>query len=568
MERLHKFQTEVDQVRNHCGYFLLEDWCIVSAKGKEAFSFLQTQTTNDVLQINIGQGQNNAITDRQARLIANFSLHQIEKHEAWILVESSQKDNLLNHLENYHFREDVKFTPLNCKLLSLQGPKSPLILERVFANQGLPEKPSDINQLNLDRSWVNVIMKSMTGEEGYILCFQSDIKDNLVEQILNTDAPPVKVSETAREVLRIEAGIPLFGKDMDQKNILPETGLEHTSVSYNKGCYIGQEVIARIKTYGAPNLALMGLTIEGLEVPVYNGTLRLGEKKIGTIKSSINSVTLDKIISLAYIQKDHRSPDIDLEVTIDDVTFKVKTSLLPFYQAQTRKDHSNRLLNQALKIYKDQDDLERPIKLLRESIELDAKNAEAYEALGVFLSKQDKLDEAISLMKRLAEINPKEIMAHTNLSVYYMKQGRIEDAENEKAEATALQFEQAIEKNMAKKLLKKEEEQKKKEMEERVGMFKKVLEIDPKDQVANFGLGSIYLETGRYQEGLEPLKTVIEEYKDYSAAYLLLGKTLEKLSNKEEAIETYKKGIAAASKKGDLMPLKDMQNRMNQLLHQ
>lgn len=568
MERLHKFQTEVDQVRNHCGYFLLEDWCIVSAKGKEAFSFLQTQTTNDVLQINIGQGQNNAITDRQARLIANFSLHQIEKHEAWILVESSQKDNLLNHLENYHFREDVKFTPLNCKLLSLQGPKSPLILERVFANQGLPEKPSDINQLNLDRSWVNVIMKSMTGEEGYILCFQSDIKDNLVEQILNTDAPPVKVSETAREVLRIEAGIPLFGKDMDQKNILPETGLEHTSVSYNKGCYIGQEVIARIKTYGAPNLALMGLTIEGLEVPVYNGTLRLGEKKIGTIKSSINSVTLDKIISLAYIQKDHRSPDIDLEVTIDDVPFKVKTSLLPFYQAQTRKDHSNRLLNQALKIYKDQDDLERPIKLLRESIELDAKNAEAYEALGVFLSKQDKLDEAISLMKRLAEINPKEIMAHTNLSVYYMKQGRIEDAENEKAEATALQFEQAIEKNMAKKLLKKEEEQKKKEMEERVGMFKKVLEIDPKDQVANFGLGSIYLETGRYQEGLEPLKTVIEEYKDYSAAYLLLGKTLEKLSNKEEAIETYKKGIAAASKKGDLMPLKDMQNRMNQLLHQ
>ena len=158
-------------------------------------------------------------------------------------------------------------------------------------------------------------------------------------------------------------------------------------------------------------------------------------------------------------------------------------------------------------------------------------------------------------------------MARTNLSVYYMKQGRIEDAEIEKGEATALQFEQLIEKNMAKKLKKKEAELKKKEMEDRVGMFKKVLEIDPKDQVANFGLGSIYLETGRYQEGREPLKTVIEEYQDYSAAYLLLGKTWEKLSNQEEAIETYKKGIAAASKKGDLMPLKDMQNRMNQLLH-
>jgi len=560
-------QTEVDQVRNHCGYFLLEDWCIISAKGKETFSFLQTQTTNDVLQIQLGQGQYNAITDRQARLIANFSIHRVAEHEALILVESSQKELLLNHLETYHFREDVLFTALNCKLLALQGPKSPLILEKVFENQNLPEKPNDTTQLTLDGNRVEIIMKSLTGDEGHILCFQNEFKDKLIQKFLKTNTPPVKVSENAREVLRIEAGIPIFGKDMDQKSILPETGLEHTSVSYNKGCYIGQEVIARIKTYGAPNFALMGLTVEGFGLPPFNGILRLGEKKIGTIKSSVRSVTLNKIISLAYMHKEHRSPDIDLDVTIEKKSFKVKTCLLPFYQSQTRKDHSKRLLTQALQIYKEQDDLDRPIAILRESIELDAKNAEAYEALGVFLAKQDKLDEAIALMKRLTEINPKEIMARTNLSVYYMKLGRIEDAENEKAEATALQFEQVIEKNMAKKLKKKEAELKKKEMEDRVGMFKKVLEIDPKDQVANFGLGSIYLETGRYQEGLEPLKTVIEAYQDYSAAYLLLGKTWEKLSNQEEAIKTYKKGIAAASKKGDLMPLMDMQNRMNQLLH-
>lgn len=557
--------NEVDQVRNHCGYFLLEDWCVISAKGKETFSFLQTQSTNDVLQIQIGQGQNNAITDRQARLIASFSVHRTGEHSALILIDASQKELLLNHLASYHFREDVEFAVLNCKLLALQGPKSSLVLEKVFENQTLPEKPNDTVQLTLNGKQVDLIVKSLTGEEGHILCFQDE--DNLIPQILKSDLPPIKVGETAREVLRIEAGIPIFGKDMDGKNILPETGLEHSSVSYNKGCYIGQEVIARIKTYGAPNFALMGLTIEGDDLPPYNGTLRLGDKKIGTLKSSVHSVTLNKIISLAYMHKEHRSPDIYLEVTIDNDPFKVKTCLLPFYQSQTRKDHSKKLLNKALQIYKDQDDLEHPIAILREAIELDAKNADAYEALGVFLSKQDKLDEAIALMKRLAEINPQEIMAHTNLSVYYMKLGRIEDAEQEKAEATALQFEKAIEKSMAKKLKKKEAEQKQKEMEERVGMFKKVLEIDPKDQVANFGLGSIYLETGRYQEGLEPLKTVIAEYQDYSAAYLLLGKTWEKLSNKEEAIETYKKGIAAASKKGDLMPLKDMQNRMKQLLH-
>ncbi len=559
-------QTEVNQIRNQCGYFLLDDWCIISVKGKETFTFLQTQTTNDVLQIQIGQGQNNAITDRQARLIANFSVHRAAENEALIMVESSQKELLLNHIKTYLFREEVEFTALNYTLLALQGPKSPLVLEKIFEDQSLPDKPNDTAQLTLDGNQVDLILRSLTGEEGHILCFQNELKDSLIQKILNTETPLIEVGKTAREVLRIEAGIPIFGKDMDQKNILPETGLEHSCVSYNKGCYIGQEVIARIKTYGAANFALMGLIIEGSDLPPYNGTLRLGDKKIGTIKSSVRSVSLGKIISLAYIQKDHRSPDIDLEATIDNSSVKVKTCLLPFYQAQTRKDHSKNLLTQALKVYKDQEDLDRPIAILRESIELDPKNAAAYEALGVFLSKQDKLDEAIALMKRLTEINPQEIMAHSNLSVYYMKQGRIEDAENEKAEATAIQFEQAIEKNMAKKLKKKEAEQKKKDMEERVGMFKQVLEIDPKDQVANFGLGSIYLETGRYQEGLEPLKTVVEEYQDYSAAYLLLGKTWEKLSNKEEAIEVYKKGIAAASKKGDLMPLKDMQNRMNQLL--
>ncbi len=183
------------------------------------------------------------------------------------------------------------------------------------------------------------------------------------------------------------------------------------------------------------------------------------------------------------------------------------------------------------------------------------------------LSKQDKLDEAISVMKRLAEIDPTEIMAHTNLSIYYMKQGRIEDAEKEKAEATAIQFEQMVAQNMAKKQKQQQEEKAHQERERQIEMFKQVLEIDPVDQIANFGLGSVYYEQGRYGEAVDPLRIVIRENKDYSAAYLLLGKNLEKLDQREEALEVYRQGIAAASKKGDLMPLKEMQNRQHQLLH-
>jgi folate-binding protein YgfZ len=559
MQLTAEIQEEIDQVRKDCGYFFMDGWSILTAKGKDTLTFLQTQTTNDALQLQVGQGQSSAVTDRQARLIANFSIHRIDENEVWLLSDNCK--TLHDHLESYHFREDVAFDTLELDLLALQGPKSILLLEKLFTS--LPEKPNGITR----HESFTLIKKSLTGEEGFIICFPTSEKDELLQKLADAGIRPEKIGEQAREVLRIEAGLPIFGKDMDGKNILPETGLEHSSVSYNKGCYIGQEVIARIKTYGAPNFALMGLTIEGPISPPMNSSIMLDDKKIGTVKSSVRSATLNKLIALAYLHKDHRSPDVEMEVSIDERPFKIKTCLLPFYQAATRKEHSKKLLNEALQIYKEQDDLDQPISILREAIDIYPKHAEAYEALGVFLAKQDKLDEAIALMKRLTEINPQEIMAHTNLSVYYMKQGRIEDAELEKGEATALQFEQAIEKSMAKKMKKKEAVQRKQEMEEKVVMFKKVLEIDPVDQVANFGLGSIYLETGRYEEGLAPLNTVIEKFKDYSAAYLLLGKTLEKLSEKEKAIDVYKKGIAAASKKGDLMPLKDMQNRMNQLLH-
>jgi len=557
-------------LREKAGYFFLKDLCLISAEGSDLFSYLQTQTTNDVNELKPGQGQNNAIVDRKARVISTFSLHRTGEESAVILVETQQKENLLDHLNSFLFREDVTLTLSNHFVLALQGPKSQEIIKNFTrSDDSIPEKPNDICRFTFEGLPALAIAKSLTGEEGCVLVFQTESENPITKKLLEFEQQNLltHIDHHTREVFRIESGIPSYGKDINEKNILPETGLEHSAVSYNKGCYIGQEVIARIKTYGAPNFALMGLIIEGDTLPLHDDEIKLNSKKLGVIKSSIFSYSLQKNISLAYIQKDHRSPDIDLDVTIDNKPYKVRTCLLPFYQPQTRKDRSKVLQDKALKLYQSQDDLNQPITLLREAIELDPQNATAYEALGVFLSKQNKLDEAIALMKRLVEINPEEIMAHSNLSVYYMQQGRIEDAEREKGEATALQFDKAIAENMAKKTTADKVKQDLAEREQKISMFKQVLEIDPVDQVANFGLGSVYHDLKRYDEALPPLQTVVKEYKDYSAAYVLLGKTMEKLSRQDEAIQTYREGIAVASKKGDLMPLKEMQQKLNQLLH-
>jgi len=569
-------ETTLSSQKNHrylrekAGYFFLNDLCLISAKGSDLFSYLQTQTTNDVNELKIWQGQNNAIVDRKARVISTFSLHRTGKDSAVILVETIQKKNLLNHLNSFLFREDVALTLSNHFILALQGPKSQeLIKHFTQSSDYIPEKPNDVCEFIFEELPCLAISKSLTGEEGCALIFQTESKETVMHELLKFEQQSfvTQIDDHTQEVFRIEAGIPSYGKDISDKNILPETGLEHSSVSYNKGCYIGQEVIARIKTYGAPNFALMGLIIEGESLPLLDSEIVFDSKKLGVIKSSIFSYSLQKNIALAYIQKDHRSPDIDFDVIINNKSYKIRTCLLPFYQPQTRKDHSKILQDKALKLYQEQDDLDQPVALLREAIELDPKNATAYEALGVFLSKQNKLDEAISLMKRLVEIDPEEIMAHSNLSVYYMQQGRIEDAEREKGEATALQFEKAIAENMAKKTTEDKVKQDLAEREQKISLFKQVLEIDPIDQVANFGLGSVYHDLKRYEEALPPLQTVIKEYKDYSAAYVLLGKTMEKLSRQNEAIQAYREGIAVASRKGDLMPLKEMQQKLNQLLH-
>ena len=571
MKTLTATDSEYKQAREGCVYFTLEDFCLVEGTGKDTFSFLQSQTTNDVLNLAVGAGQNNALVDRKARLLGNFSLHKTSETTALILLETHQRDTLVHQLEEYHFREDIEWhteVPFNF-LLALQGPKSPLILERLTESRVGLHNTNDIFAADINGLEVQVICKSLTGEEGYILACPADRKEDLLQALhqAGESSGLMAISTETRQILRIEAGIPLYGKDMDKTHILPETGLEHSSVSYHKGCYIGQEVIARIKTYGSPAFALMGIILEGESLPNMNAVIKIKTKKMGVVKSTAHSPFLGKVIALAYLQKDFRSPGQKYEVTLNEVPATITTCLLPFYQTAGKTERAKQLHQQALTLFKQEENLDAPIALLREAIALDPKYAPGYEALGVMLSKQNKLDEAIALMKRLAEIDPQEIMAHTNLSIYYMQQGRIEDAELEKAEATAIQFEKLVEENQAKRAREKKSSQEKEERKRQMEMFRKVLEIDPIDQVANFGLGSIYLDLGQYEEALEPLKTVTEHYQDHSAAYLALGKTLEKLARKEEAADVYKKGIEAASKKGDLMPLKDMQTRLNQILH-
>lgn len=156
-------------------------------------------------------------------------------------------------------------------------------------------------------------------------------------------------------------------------------------------------------------------------------------------------------------------------------------------------------------------------------------------------------------------------MAHTNMSLYYMKIGEIEKAEDQKSKATIKQFQQLGEEADTKRRLEEEEKRKKTEIEKREAMFREVLDIDPEDTLANYGLGEIEYLKENFEASISHLQKAIEHKKNYSVAWLALGKSFLASEQKDRARETFRKGIEIAGKNGDLMPANEMQRLLGSL---
>jgi len=136
----------------------------------------------------------------------------------------------------------------------------------------------------------------------------------------------------ALETARIEAGIPRFGVDMDETNLAPEAGIERRAISYTKGCYIGQEVIARLRSYGQVAKALRGLRLEkDLKVLQQRGDrLWQGDQEIGYVTSAVFSPTLKSNVALGYVRRECNQPGTRLSLRTPEGGSAVEVVELPF----------------------------------------------------------------------------------------------------------------------------------------------------------------------------------------------------------------------------------------------
>jgi len=143
------------------------------------------------------------------------------------------------------------------------------------------------------------------------------------------EAGALPVGAAAAEVLRVEAGIPVYGVDVDEGVILPETRLD-AFWSYTKGCYIGQETVARVKYRGHINRGLSGLFLEGDRVPSHGDVIIAEEKEVGRVTSAVLSLALGTPVALGYVRREHFEPGSALSVRIGDTLVSARVAELPF----------------------------------------------------------------------------------------------------------------------------------------------------------------------------------------------------------------------------------------------
>jgi folate-binding protein YgfZ len=412
---------------------------------------------------------------------------------------------------------------------------------------------------------------------GYLLGFAHNAESSELVHALHTICTRAKLQalngenrESVLETLRIEAGIIRSTADTpNKKRLLPETGLEAQAVSYTKGCYLGQEVIARVRTYGSVPSALRVLRLEHerqilAHLPDPGSPVMTeDERAIGHWVHHLYSPLVAGPVSIAYLNRQTRTPGQKLTLLNaagEPITATVQ--LLPLYSAPDQASRAFFLYDRAIRTFAE-GLVRKATQDLEEALRLDPALEEAYEALGVILARSGRFHEAIDFFRRLEELAPTEPLVNTNLSLYYMKIGDKPTAEDEAAKAIQKQFRNHL-KSKGKSVVEIAEHErtaKHQDAERKKEMFKRVLAFDTEDSIALFGLGSAHAALEEWEEAAAVLGRALTVDKNNSAIYLAHGKALESLGQHTEASDVYKTGMAVASKRGDLMPLREMEHR-------
>lgn len=507
----------LNQYRYHAGQFSIVLY-EVSFSGEDVQSFLQNQSTYDIEKLVPQSFHLISFLDPQGRVECYGWLVRHKDKYSYLIPELLLERTLVR-LNKFLISEDVLISePVKKTFQVLIGPKA------------------------CDFAEDDAISGTIFDEASY----------------LQTQPVPSLKTLSASEVLTWQAltGWPSFAGSDFKAEIINNLRLFDLSLVMNKGCYPGQETVSKIAT--RRGAAYSPVLIE-MNESAPTGDIMSFEKKIGTGEACYQWE--DKFYLTANLLRDFRVEKMRIHFNVKGTEFDGIVRYYPLICGDP-KIKARELFYRATDHFR-MDELELAEEKFRLAIELDPVFADAYESLGVMLGRLERFQEAIDLMKQLSVVDPKSVLAHTNMSLFLMKIGKIPEAEEQKSLATVKSFQSFGDEAKNKERETEQKQKQESEWAQRESMFRQVLEIDPEDTLANYGLGSIAVEKGEWQTAREHLERVIIQDPKYSVAYLALGKALKGLGLVEEAKKIWQEGIKVSAAKGDLMPANQMQQELN-----
>lgn len=348
--------SEYSAVRDHgAGLIDLSARGRLLVSGSEAVQFLNGLITNDMKTLDENAWMMAALPNVQGRLIASVRVVRFEDGVAdkansfnfpakalnpkanknvgptfMIDTEPATQEQVWKSLERFTFAGDFRVSNLtgHTAQLTVQGNKASEVVSAVLGKGAAELQVNGVSQIDWQQSEVLVMRSSLVAGEGFELIVNNNLAASLWQALIEAGAQTV--GHEAFEILRIEAAVPRYGVDMDESNVVTETNLDD-AVSYTKGCYIGQEIIARIKYRGHVARKLSGLIFETV-VSVDSGSVikSIDDKEIGRVTSVTNSPQLGCTIALGYLKFDYLTPNTSVKVLSHGQESRARVTVLPF----------------------------------------------------------------------------------------------------------------------------------------------------------------------------------------------------------------------------------------------
>jgi folate-binding protein YgfZ len=308
-------------LRRGVGAIDLSHRTILRITGAERAKFLQGILTNDANRLAPGRGLYGAILTAKGKMQADLTVYALAD-SFWVDAEPEVSDKLFQVLTRYTIGTDATIANDTGArgVIGVYGPRAASALTSAFPGVEAPSAQLAVTEQTWRNHSVTVAESGYPGTPGYKLLLPAAALDAAWAAVL--DAGTSAVGIDALEAVRIEAGVPRYGSDMSEENFPPEARIEDRAISYTKGCYMGQETIARIKTYGHVNRLLVGLLPE-TDRPIAPGaalfhsdiTSVLREhKEAGYVTSSIVSPGLKRVIALGYVHRTLATPGTTVSI--------------------------------------------------------------------------------------------------------------------------------------------------------------------------------------------------------------------------------------------------------------